>query len=382
MPAPLLTTDRNPPLRARLFLLVMLIALAAGCGGEGKPQGGVPGGQPAAGPAGAAMPPPEVEVVRVARGTATLTPELPGRVEAVRTAQVRARVEGIVERRLFTEGAQVRRGQPLFRLDDRPYRAAVQSAEAEVELRRIQLQRLEQLLPHKAVSEQEVDLARAQLKQAEAQLTRARLDLEYTQVPAPISGRIGRALVSEGALARPGEATPLAVIEQLDPVYVLFTQPAAEALRLRASSGRTADIELILEDGSRYAHKGRLITRDARVDPTTGAVTFKAEFPNPEQWLLPGAFVRVRPPQGQLADVVRVPQRAVLSGAQGQYVLVVDGERKVSARPVRLGPMAGTDFVVLEGLEGGETVIVSGVQKAKPGSVVNPRPPDRPGAPR
>ncbi len=322
-----------------------------------------------------------MEVIEVVRGDALLTPELPGRIEALRTAQVRARVEGIVEKRLFTEGSEVKAGEPLFRLDDRTYRSAAQAAEAEVEVRRIQLQRLESLLPIKAVSQQEVDLARAQLKQAEAQLSRARLDLENTTVPAPISGRIGRALVTEGALVGRGEATLMAVIEQLDPVYVLFTQPNAEVLRFQAAlaAGRLRQsaqqsVELILEDGRAYPHKGRLITRDMSVDPTTGAITLKAEFPNPQRLLLPGTFVRVRLPQGVAEAVVKVPQRAVLSGPQGQYVLLVGADNKAMPRPVKVGSMAEADFVIEEGLQGGETLIVKGVQKARPGTVVKPVP--------
>ena len=360
---------------SRLLPLLALLATLAGCGGDAQTPGG-------AGPGGAGgPPPPEVEVIAVARGDALLTPEMPGRVEALRTAQVRARVEGIVEKRLFVEGSDVRAGQPLFRLDDRTYRTAAQAAEAEVDVRRLQLGRLESLLPIKAVSQQEVDLARAQLKQAEAQLARARLDLENTTVPAPIAGRIGRALVTEGALVGRGEASLLAVIEQLDPVHVLFTQPNAELLRLQAAlaAGRLKPsaqqtVELILEDGQPYARKGRLLTRDMSVDPTTGAITLKAEFPNPQRQLLPGTFVRVRLPQAVAQDVIKVPQRAVLSGPQGQFVLLVGEENKATPRPVRVGSMAGTDFIIEDGLQGGETLIVKGVQKARPGTVVKPVP--------
>lgn len=358
---------------SRCLPLIALLAALAACGGDAQPKTSGGSGPGAGGP----PPPPEVEVVTVTRGDALLTPELPGRVEALRTAQVRARVEGIVEKRLFAEGSEVKAGQPLFRLDDRTYRTAAQAAEAEVEVRRIQLGRLESLLPIRAVSQQEVDLARAQLKQAEAQSSRARLDLENTTVPAPIAGRIGRALVTEGALVGRGEATLLAVIEQLDPVYVLFTQPNAEMLRhqaalaagrLKPSAQRT--VELILEGGRPYAHKGRLLTRDMSVDPTTGAITLKAEFPNPQRLLLPGTFVRVRLSQGVAENVIRVPQRAVLSGPQGQFVLLVGEENKATPRPVNVGSMAGTDFVIEDGLQGGETLIVKGVQKARPGTVV------------
>lgn len=358
------------------FALLLAALLLAACGPEGR--GGPP--SPAAGP-GAAMPPPEVEVMRVEREQVTLTTELPGRIAAVRSAQVRARVEGIVEERLFTEGSAVRAGQPLFRLDDRTYRTAALAAEADVEAKKLALARLEALLPEKAVSQQEVDAARAALKLAEAQLARARLDLENTTVPAPISGHIGRALITEGALVGRGEATLLATIEQLDPVHVLFTQPYAEVLRLKqaVAAGRMQAAEarrvtLILENGEPYRHEGRLLMSELSADPSTGAITLKAEFPNPDRLLLPGAFVRVRLPLAVAAGVLTVPQKAVLSGPQGQFVLLVGPENKAVPRPVKVGAMAGDRFVIEEGLAGGETVIVSGVQKARPGTVVKPVP--------
>ncbi|WP_296771238.1 efflux RND transporter periplasmic adaptor subunit [Thiobacillus sp.] len=354
------------------FALLVVLPLLAACGPDGKSApgaGGPPGG----------MPPPEVTVVQVGSKAATLTQELPGRVEAVRTAQVRARVEGIVEKRLFTEGSDVRAGQPLFRLDDRTYRTAAQAAEADVEVKRLNLARVESLLPIKAVSQQEVDLARAALKQSEAQLARARLDLENTTVPAPISGHIGRTAVTEGALVGRNDATLLATIEQLEPVNVLFTQPNADVLRLKSALAagqlKATDshiVELILENGQPYSHKGRLFFSDMSVDPSTGAVTLKAEFPNPKRLLLPGTFVRVRLPQAVAENVITVPQRAVMSGPQGQFVLLVGPENKVTPRPVKVGAMSGTDFVVEDGLKDGETLIVDGVQKAKPGSVVKP----------
>jgi membrane fusion protein (multidrug efflux system) len=352
-----------------LFLLTLLTA----CGPKGdKPAAGGPG-------PGGGMPPPEVDVITVTSGSATLTRELPGRVEAVRTAQVRARVEGIVEKRLFTEGSDVRAGQPLFQLDDRTYRTASQAAEADVEVKKLNLSRVESLLPIKAVSQQEVDAARAVLKQAEAQLARTRLDQENTTVPAPISGRIGRAMVTEGALVGRGDATLLATIEQLEPVNVLFTQPNADVLRLKSAlaagklkAAENRSVELILESGQAYPHKGRLIFSDMSVDPGTGAITLKAEFPNTERLLLPGTFVRVRLPQAVAQSVITVPQRAIQTGPQGQFVLLVGPDNKSTPRPVKVGAMAGTDFVIEDGLKGGETLIVNGVQKARPGTVVKP----------
>lgn len=357
------------------YALLLALPLFAACGPNDKNAQGGPGG-----PAGG-MPPPEVEVIQVGRGSATLTPELPGRVEAVRSAEVRARVEGIVEKRLFKEGSDVRAGLPLFQLDDRTYRTAAKAAEAEVFVKRLNLSRVESLLPVKAVSQQEVDIARAELKQAEAQLARAELDLENTTVPAPISGRIGRALVTEGALVGRNEATLLATIEQLEPVNVLFTQPNADVLRLKnaMAAGKlkasdSGSVELILENGQSYPHKGKLFFSDMSVDPASGAISLKAEFPNPQRLLLPGTFVRVRMAQAVAEDVITVPQRAVLSGPQGQFVMLVGPENKAMPRPVKLGAMAGGNFVVEDGLAGGETLIVAGVQKARPGTVVKPVP--------
>lgn len=353
------------------FFLLFVLPLFAACGpaGQKAQPGGVPGSPP----------PTEVTVEPVSRGAVTLTPELPGRVAAVRTAQVRARVEGIVEKRLFAEGSEVRRGQKLFQLDDRTYRTAALAAEADLELKKINLARIESLLPIKAISQQEADIARAALKQSEAQLARARLDVENTTVPAAIAGRIGRTLVTEGALVGRSDATLMATIEQLDPVHVLFTQPNAEVLRMRnaVSSGRLKNAEsqsatLVLENGQVYAHQGRLIFSDMSVDPGTGAITLKAEFPNPARLLLPGTFVRVRLAQGMAPDAVSIPQRAVLSGDQGQYVLLVGADKKVTARPVKLGAMAGDRFVIEDGLQGGENVIVAGAQKTRPGATVTP----------
>jgi membrane fusion protein (multidrug efflux system) len=344
-------------------------ALLAGCGGNDK------GAQPN-GP-GAAMPPPEVEVITVAAGSATLTQDLPGRLQAYRTAQVRARVEGVVEKRLFKEGSDVQAGAPLFQIDARTYRAAAEAARADLAIARQTVERYKPLLEIKAVSQQEYDLAAAKHKQAEAALIRAEEDLENADVPAAISGRIGRALVTEGALVGKGEATLLATIEQLDPIYVNFTQPGADMLRLRQAvkAGRlrraeTASAEMLLEDGSAYPHPGKIFFTDMAVDPATGAVSLRAEFPNPQRELLPGMFVRLRFPQALADHAIRVPQRAVQANPQGQFVMVVTPDGMAAPLPVKTGGMAGGDFIVAEGLKGGEQVIVNGLQKARPGSPV------------
>jgi membrane fusion protein (multidrug efflux system) len=366
------------------FSLAALMVLAS-CGGD-KPAGAPPA---AGGPQGAAPPPPEVQVVTVAPGTATMTQDLPGRLEAVRTAQVRARVEGVIEKRLFAEGSDVAAGKSLYQIDPRTFAAAAAAAEADVAVAKLTVDRYRPLLEIKAVSQQEFDQAQARLKQAEAALAKARLDLENASVLAPIAGRIGRSAVTEGALVGKGEATLLATIEQIDPIYANFTQGNSEVMRLQQAikSGRLkraegSRVELILEDGSLHPHPGRLLFSDLAVDPNTGSIQMRAEFPNPGRQLLPGTFVRVRLPQAEADGVVKVPQRAVQANPQGQFVMVVDKEGKASPRPVKTGAMAGTDWIVTDGLQGTEQVIVNGLQKARPGSPVKPVPLEQaPGAP-
>lgn len=326
------------------------------------------------------MPPLEVDVITATAGSATLTQDLPGRLQAYRTAQVRARVDGIVEKRLFTEGSDVEAGVTLFQIDARPYAAAVEAAQADVEAARLTLERYRPLLEIRAVSKQEYDAAEAKLKQVQAVLTRAQLDLDNTRVPAPISGRIGRALVTEGALVGRSEATPLGIIEQIDPIYANFTQPGADLLRLQRAieSGamkraHAAKVELLLEDGSVYPWPGKILFSDLAVDPGTGAVSLRAQFPNPKREVLPGMFVRVRFPEAVAEKVIRVPQRAVQMGPQGQFVMLVT-QGKAAPQAVETGGMAGGDFIITEGLKGGEQVIVEGLQKARPGSPVKPVP--------
>jgi len=328
-------------------------------------------------PAGAAMPPTEVDVVTIAPAKATLTQDLPGRLQAIRSAQVRARVEGVVEKRLFTEGSDVKAGTVLFHIDPRTYKAAVESARADVSVAKLTVDRYKPLLEMKAVSQQEFDQADAKLKQAESALAKAALDYENASVPAPISGRIGRALVTEGALVGKSDATQLALIEQLDPIYANFTQSATEVLRLKRAfqsgklqQNKEAKVELVLEDGSAYPLSGKLLFTDLAVDPNTGAITLRAEFPNPKRELLPGMFVRIRFPQANMDNAIVVPQRAVQSGPQGQSVMVVDAENKVAPRPIKVGGMSGGDWIVNEGLKEGDKVIVNGLQKIKPGAVV------------
>ena len=365
-----MTTSTKP-----IFLTLLLTASLAGCGG---------GDKPAAGPGpGAAMPPPEVDVITVAPGRATLTQDLPGQLQAYRTAQVRARVEGVVEKRLFQEGSDVQAGASLFQIDARTYRAADASAKADLVIARQNVERYKPLLEIRAVSQQEFDLAVAKAKQAESVSIAAVQDLENASVPAAISGRIGRAMVTEGAFVRKGDATLLATIEQLDPIYVNFTQPGSNLLRLRQAvkmgklkRAESAKVELVLEDGSVYPLSGKIFFTDMAVDPGTGSVSLRAEFPNPKHELLPGMFVRIRFPEALAENVIRIPQRAVQASPQGQFVMVVGAESKATPMPVKTGDMAGEDFIIAEGLKGGEQVIVNGLQKARPGTVVKPVSPD------
>jgi membrane fusion protein (multidrug efflux system) len=360
--------------------ILFVLALMAGCGPGG-------GNAPGAGP-GAGMPPPEVEVITVSSGSATLTQDLPGRLLAWRSAQVRARVEGIVEKRLFVEGSDVKEGATLFQIDARTYKAAVDAARADVDAARLVVERYKPLLEIKAVSQQELDTVEVRHKQAQAALARAALDLENTTVPAPISGRIGRALVTEGALVGRGEATHLATIEQIDPIYADFTQPGGDLLRLQAAvkSGKlkhseSAKVELLFEDGGTYPLPGKILFSDLAVDPSTGAMSVRAQFPNPRHELLPGMFVRVRFASAVAENAIRVPQRAVQGGPQGQSVMIVTADGKAAPQPVKTGGMADGDFLITEGLKGGEQVIVEGLQKARPGTPVKALPWSPPAAP-
>lgn len=349
---------------------LLLIALLTGCGdGSDKPA--------ASGGAGAAMPPSEVDVITVTAGNATFTQDLPGRLQAYRTAQVRARVDGVIEKRLFQEGSDVKAGAPLFQVDARTYRAAAESARADLAIAQQTVERYQPLLKINAISQQEFDLSNARAKQAKAALTRAEEDLDNAAVPAAISGRIGRALVTEGALVSKSNATLLATIERLDPIYVNFTQSGADLLRMRQAikAGKlkrteSARVELLLEDDSLYPQPGEIFFTDMSVDPGTGAVSLRAKFPNPKRELLPGMFVRIRFPEADAVNALRIPQRAVQANPQGQFVMLVNAEGKATPQPVKTGGMAGGDFIIAEGLKGGDLVIVNGLQKVRPGAPV------------
>jgi membrane fusion protein (multidrug efflux system) len=367
--------------------LVLALALAA-CGGGDKPQGG-------AGGPGGGMPPPAVGVVTVALRTLPIATELPGRVEALRTAQVRARVTGIVHKRLFREGSDVKAGQPLFQIDAAPYQAALDSAQAALAKAQAnatqataQATRFAPLREANAISQQDFINAQAAQKQAEADVAAARaavqtarLNLGYATVTAPISGRIGRALVTEGALVSSVEATQLALIQQIHPVYVNFTQPMTELQRLRQSFARGAakpvesvPVRIVTDDGGELPQAGRLLFSDLAVDATSGQVTLRAEVPNPELRLLPGLYVRGRLAQATVDNAVLLPQQAVTRGAQGDSVLVVGADGKPAPRPVQVGGSQNGEWVVTGGLKAGEQVIVDGFQKMQPGAPVKPVP--------
>jgi membrane fusion protein (multidrug efflux system) len=382
----------HPLSRALPATLLLALALAA-C--SDKP--------PAGGPPGAGMPPAEVGVVTVAPGDVGLVTELPGRLEASRVAQVRARAAGIVLQRLFREGSDVRAGQPLFKIDPASYAATYSSAQAGLAKAQANAaqatmlaERYKPLVEANAISKQDYANAVAAQKTAEADVASARaavqtagINLGYASVTAPISGRIGRALVTEGALVGQGEATPLALIQQIDPMYVNFTQSATEVLNLRRSldAGKlnragadAASVKIVLEDGSVHSRAGRLLFSDLTVDPTSGQVTLRAEVPNPGTVLLPGMYVRVQLEQARASNAIVLPQQAVTRSGTGDSVMVVGADGKVSPRPIKVGGEQNGQWVVLEGLKAGELVMVDGFQKLRPGATVKPVP-WRPGSP-
>lgn len=345
---------------------------------------------------GGAPPPAEVGVVTVSLGDVGLVTELPGRLEASRVAQVRARATGILQKRLFREGSDVKAGQLLFRIDSAPYAAAVASArasEGRAEANLVQAtevaERYKPLVDANAISKQDYASAVAAQKQAQADVAigkasvqTANINLGYAAVAAPISGRIGRALVTEGALVGQGDATQLAVIQQINPMFVNFTQSASDVMKLRrameagqfkrASGDDATSVRLVLDDGTEYPQLARLLFSDLTVDATTGQVTLRAEVPNPTGQLLPGLYVRVRLEQAQASNAITLPQQAVTRGATGDTVMVVGADGKITPRSVKLGASKAASWVVLDGLKSGEQVVVDGFQKLQPNAVVKP----------
>lgn len=391
MRLPVSTVVRSLPGSFRIACALAAAALTACGGGQSGGAAGSGGGRPA-------MPPPAVGVVTVQPRAVPLQTELPGRVEALRVAQVRARVNGVVLKRLFVEGSEVKAGQPLFQIDPAPYQAALQSAQATLAKARANramttelAARYKPLAEAKAISAQDYVNAEAARQQAEADVAgaqaavqTAQLNLAYAHVTAPIAGRIGRAAVTEGALVSAAEGTLLATVQQIGTVYVNFTQPDTEVLKLRrllaADKLRklphgAGEVRVVLGDGSELPRPGRLLFTDLSVDPASGQVTLRAEVPNHDGLLLPGQYVRVRLAQAELPAAMVVPQQAVTRSGDGDTVLVVGADDKPQSRTVKLGGVSGNDWVVLSGLAAGERVIVDGFQKMMvPGAPVKPVP--------
>jgi membrane fusion protein (multidrug efflux system) len=384
MPHFLATRAPRLPHGSAVFLAASLVALSAltGCGDQAPPSGPPPA--------------PEVGVVTVAPKTLDVPTELPGRVEPARVAQVRARVTGIVQKRLFVEGSDVKEGQVLFQIDPAPYKAAVDSAKAALAKAQANeqqatglLNRYKPLREANAISQQDFvnatsasAQAGADIAAAKAAVQTAQLNLDYATVTAPISGRIGQALVTEGALVTAAEATQLALIQQVDSVYVNFTQPVSDITRLRKafasgqskSLGLTIPVRIALDDGSELAQTGKLLFSDLTVDPTSGQVNVRAKVANPDGALMPGMYVRGRIAQQQVDSAVLLPQQAVQRTTQNDTVLVVGADGKPSVRVVKLGGTENASWIVLEGLKPGEQVVVDGFQKIRPGGTVKPVP--------
>jgi len=374
---PCRSVSRAP--RERPTLAAALLALLLGaCARSGPPP---------------ASPPPQVGIVVVHAQPVPLTRNLVGRLSATRSADVRARVAGVLLKRLYTEGSDVKAGQPLFQIDPAPLRAALDGAlaslaqaEANATNAHITAQRSRQLLPSGLVSRSDLDNAEAAerstaaaVQQAKAAVGTARINLSYASVTAPIAGRAGQQGVTEGALVGQGTATLLTTVEQIDPIYVNFDQPAVDIERLRRAQaagsvsmarGRQVSVQVILADGTPYAHTGTLDFLDVSVDPATGAVALRGIIPNPDHQLLPGMFVGLRLTSGAVNRGFLVPQAGLLRDAQGAYVLVAGADDKVVQKRVTTESLAGPNWIVTEGLADGDRVIVSGTQSARPGSTV------------
>ena len=374
---PCRSVSRAP--RERPTLAAALLALLLGaCARSGPPP---------------ASPPPQVGIVVVHAQPVPLTRNLVGRLSATRSADVRARVAGVLLKRLYTEGSDVKAGQPLFQIDPAPLRAALDGAlaslaqaEANATNAHITAQRSRQLLPSGLVSRSDLDNAEAAerstaaaVQQAKAAVGTARINLSYASVTAPIAGRAGQQGVTEGALVGQGTATLLTTVEQIDPIYVNFDQPAVDIERLRRAQaagsvtmarGRQVSVQVSLADGTPYAHTGTLDFLDVSVDPATGAVALRGIIPNPDHQLLPGMFVGLRLTSGAVNRGFLVPQAGLLRDAQGAYVLVAGADDKVVQKRVTTESLAGPNWIVTEGLADGDRVIVSGTQSARPGSTV------------
>jgi membrane fusion protein (multidrug efflux system) len=368
--------------RAGMMIAAVILVVYLIIGGCGKQKTGGP------------PPMPEVAIVTIQSKQVVITTELAGRTSANLVAEVRPQVGGIIQKRLFTEGADVKAGQALFQIDPALYQAALDNAkaalsrsEANLSAIRLKAERLRELLVDKAVSQQDYDDASAALKQTQADiqygkatLETARINLKYTTIIAPISGRIGRSNVTEGALVTAQQPTVLATIQRLDPMYVDVPQSTAEVLRLRRglkegrldqNGANQKKVKLIMEDGAAYPLEGTLQFRDVTVDPTTGSVVLRVVFPNPNGILLPGMFVRAVVQEGVNKQAILIPQQAVSRDPRGNpFTLIVDDKSNVQQRMLTLDRAIGDQWLVSSGLAPGERVIIEGMQKVKPGAPV------------
>ncbi|MBV5308560.1 efflux RND transporter periplasmic adaptor subunit [Chromatium okenii] len=368
----------------RIFIASIAAAMLFGCDLLPGAGGDKPAGPPP-------MPTPEVSVITAKSQTAPLTRELVGRLAATRIAQVRARVAGIVLERVYTEGTDVNAGAVLFKIDPaqlqaklRAEEAALAKAEADAVNAALTARRYSELREKKTISQQDVDTALANerttaaaVMQARANIESARLDLSYATVRAPIAGRAGRALVTEGALVGQGEATLMTAVEQIDPIYINFSQSVRELAELQHGASQPlgnkaaskTKVEVLLSDGATYSETGTLDFSDLAVDPNTGAVSLRTTLSNPQRALLPGMFVTLRLTTGQLEHAFVLPQAAVLRDDKGASVMVLGADGVVAARRVDTRVMTHSDWVVTGELSNGEQVIVAGLQKVKPGAV-------------
>jgi membrane fusion protein (multidrug efflux system) len=363
---------------AAVAIVIAGLAMTAACGGkkQAPPQTA-----------------PEVAAITVATRKVELTSELPGRTVAYRTAEIRPQVGGIIRKRLFEEGSNVKAGQVLYEIDPATFQAAFDNAkaalgraEANLPAIRSRADRYKELLASRAVSQQDYDDAAAAVKQAEADIAywkaaveSARVNLEHTRIAAPISGRIGRSEVTDGALATAHQPQALATIQQLDPIFVDVPQSTSELLALKArmkegrlqSGANQRSVKILLEDGSEYPLEGTLQFQDVTVDPTTGSVTLRIVVPNPQGVLLPGMFVRAAIREGVNRNAVLIPQQSVSRDPKGNpYALLVDAAGKVEQRPLVLDRAVGSSWLVSKGLSAGDNVIVEGMQKVRPGASV------------
>ncbi|CAH5906071.1 efflux RND transporter periplasmic adaptor subunit [Enterobacter hormaechei] len=354
---------------------IVCAALLTGCDGQENPQ------QHAQAP--------QVSVHIVKSAPLAVTTELPGRTDAYRVAEVRPQVSGIILHRNFTEGSDVKAGESLYQIDPATYQAAYDNAKGELvkaqaaaNIAHLTVKRYVPLVGTQYVSKQEYDQAVATAQQADASVVAAkagvesaRINLAYTKVTSPINGRIGKSSVTEGALVTNGQATALATVQQLDPIYVDVTQSSSDFMRLKQQTslqkGDTSSVELLMENGQPYPLKGTLQFSDVSVDESTGSITLRALFPNPQHMLLPGMFVRARIDEGTQPDAILVPQQGVTRTPRGDAtVLVVNEKNQVESRTVVAPQAIGDRWLITEGLKNGDRVIISGLQKVRPGVTV------------